>query len=141
MILTKFFRILNVIRIGVIRISLLFGVFLLLLQCDYLEEKRLQEYAECRAALESEASVLNLSNDEKLWFYAAILDSVGVAEMLPLSSNPGMEFYIYPETQSPLTISLQMHRPNDVAKMLVEYGVPLTSGIISTIISYAVFPM
>lgn len=128
MILTKFFKILNVIRIGVIRISLLFGVFLLLLQCDYLEEKRLQEYAECRAALESEASVLNLSNDEKLWFYAAILDSVGVAEMLPLSSNPGMEFYIYPETHSPLTISLEMYRPNDVAKMLVEHGVPLTSG-------------
>ena len=128
MILTKFFRILNVIRTKVIRISLLSGVFLLLLQCDYLEEKRLQEYAECRAALESEASVLNLSNDEKLWFYAAILDSVGVAEMLPLSSNPGMEFYIYPETHSPLTISLEMYRPNDVAKMLVEHGVPLTSG-------------
>ena len=128
MTLTKFFRILNVIRTKVIRISLLSGVFLLLLQCDYLEEERLQEYAECRAALESEASVLNLSNDEKLWFYAAILDSVGVAEMLPLSSNPGMEFYIYPETHSPLTISLGMYRPNDVAKMFVEHGVPLTSG-------------
>lgn len=95
---------------------------------DYIEKERMQEYSECRTVLEREAAILNLSNDEKLWFYAAILDSVGVAEMLPLTSNPSMEYYVSYQNLSPLTISLQMHRPNDVAKMLVEYGVPLTSG-------------
>lgn len=129
--LTKVSSMLNVVKAKGILLTRLFCVFLfalMLQQCDYLEEKRMQEISKCRTALEREAAILNLSNDEKLWFYAAILDPVGVAEMMPLSINPSMEYYVGYKNLSPLTISLQMHKPNDVAKMLVEHGVPLTSG-------------
>lgn len=103
-------------------------VSFLLLQCDYWEEQRQKRFARHRATLESEAAILNLTNEEKLWCYTANFDSYGVAEILPLSSNPAMEMCFKYETLSPLTYSLRYMAPNDVAMVLIEHGVPLTSG-------------
>lgn len=97
-------------------------------EVSYREEQRRERYAQYRATLEREAAILNLTNDEKLWCYTAILDPEGVAEMLPLSSNPCMEMCFDHETLSPLTASLRLLKPNDAAMVLIEYGVPLTSG-------------